>query len=83
MIVTGLKSIIGKPRPDMLARCNPDVANLDQYVVGGYGNAELPGLVLVDQLICQQTDRSVLNDGFRSFPSGHSSSKWHEAESVI
>jgi len=75
MIVTGLKNIIGKPRPDMLARCIPDVANLDQYIVGGYGNNVLRGLVLVDRNICTQTNLSQLKDGFRSFPSGHSSSK--------
>lgn len=75
MIVTGLKNLIGKPRPDMLARCIPNVANLDQYIVGGYGNNVLRGLVLVNQGICTQTNLSTLNDGFRSFPSGHSSSK--------
>jgi membrane-associated phospholipid phosphatase len=78
MIITGLKSIIGKPRPDMLSRCNPDIANLEQHIVGGYGNAELPGLVLVSQTICQQPSKSLLDDGFRSFPSGHSSSKYCE-----
>jgi len=75
MIVTGLKNAIGKPRPDMLSRCIPDIANLDQYIVGGYGNNVLRGLVLVNRDICTQTDLSVLRDGFKSFPSGHASSK--------
>jgi len=77
MIVTGLKNLIGKPRPDMLARCVPDVANLEQYIVGGYGNSDLRGLVLVNQSICTQPNIGYLNDGFRSFPSGHSSSMSH------
>jgi len=32
--------------------------------------------VLVDISICTQTDMSYLDDGFRSFPSGHASNSW-------
>lgn len=54
-----LKDAIGRPRPDLLARCDPDLAApRDQYSTVA---------------ICTQRDAHMLNDGFRSFPSGHSS----------
>lgn len=74
-----VKNLIGKPRPDMLARCIPDLTNISQHAVGGFGDAlgdfGNAGWMLVDQKICTQTNQSHLKDGFRSFPSGHSSSK--------
>lgn len=75
LITQGLKNVIGKPRPDMLARCIPDVDNITAYAVGGYGQPISNRWVLVDQTICQQGDQAVLYDGFRSFPSGHAASK--------
>ncbi|CAK7275003.1 hypothetical protein SEPCBS119000_006461 [Sporothrix epigloea] len=72
-IINGLKNICGKPRPDLLARCQPDTQNVAYYVVGGIANSTSNGQ-LVDPAICTNTDTSVLNDGFRSYPSGHSSS---------
>ncbi|MCJ1382623.1 hypothetical protein MMC17_005736 [Xylographa soralifera] len=75
MITDGMKNLFGKPRPDLLARCNPDMANLQKYVVGGFGTATSGGL-LVSWQICRQTNLSILNDGFASFPSGHSSFSW-------
>jgi membrane-associated phospholipid phosphatase len=65
LITDGMKNLFGKPRPDLLSRCNPDLANVPRYAVEGFN--------LVTAAICQQTDLSLLNDGFRSFPSGHSS----------
>ncbi|KJR82634.1 PAP2 domain protein [Sporothrix schenckii 1099-18] len=72
-IINGLKNICGKPRPDMLARCQPDILNVAQYVVGGIANITSNGQ-LVSADICTNKDASVLNDGFRSYLSGHSSS---------
>ncbi|OAA61141.1 pap2 domain containing protein [Niveomyces insectorum RCEF 264] len=72
-IINGLKNICGKPRPDMLARCQPDIQNVARYVVGGIANTTSNGQ-LVSAAICTNTDASLLNDGFRSYPSGHSSS---------
>ena len=69
----GMKNMFGKPRPDLLSRCQPDVENAAKYVVGGV-SAELPLFQLYSADICQQTDRHKLDDGFRSYPSGHSSS---------
>ena len=50
----------------MLSRCNPDLANVSKYALGEVG-------ILVTAAICRNTDKSIMNDGFRSFPSGHSS----------
>ena len=73
MLTDGMKGLFGKPRPDLLARCVPDVANLQKYIVGGFGSLVPDGQQLVSWQICQQTDMSILNDGFAAFPSGHSS----------
>ena len=72
-IINGLKNLCGKPRPDLLARCQPDLQNVAQYVVGGIANITSNGQ-LVSAAICTNADTSLLNDGFRSYPSGHSSS---------
>ncbi|KAK9794469.1 putative PAP2 superfamily-domain-containing protein [Seiridium cardinale] len=71
-ITSGMKNLFGKPRPDLLSRCEPDYANEAAHYVlagqaGGFGK-------LVYATICQSTDKSKLDDGFRSYPSGHSSS---------
>lgn len=68
-----VKNLVGKPRPDFLARCNPDSANQSEYALEHYDPA---GLVLVDWQICQSKNGSGVGisefkDGFRSFPSGH------------
>lgn len=34
-ITNGMKNMFGKPRPDLLARCRPDIENMDRYIVGG------------------------------------------------
>ncbi|MCJ1419348.1 hypothetical protein MMC32_005702 [Xylographa parallela] len=62
-VITGaLKNATGKPRPDLIARCLPRL-----------GSADLPVFGLSNSTICTQTDNAILKDGFRSFPSGHSS----------
>lgn len=77
LLTTGMKNIFGKPRPDMLARCQPDGAAVTDYAVGGFAsNGISPGWILVNQTICRQPDKALLDDGFRSFPSGHSSTSW-------
>ncbi|KAL8719805.1 MAG: hypothetical protein Q9225_003240 [Loekoesia sp. 1 TL-2023] len=53
------KNAIGRPRPDLLARCKP--------VKGTQSHK----LVTIE--VCTEKDYHTLHDGWRSFPSGHSS----------
>ncbi|KAK0210616.1 phosphatidic acid phosphatase type 2/haloperoxidase [Desarmillaria ectypa] len=55
------KITVGRPRPDIVDRCQPLAGAVD------------PVFGLSNYTICQQQDNSILRDGFRSFPSGHSS----------
>lgn len=56
-----LKNAVGRPRPDLISRCipRPDAKQSSDH--------------LVSWEICTQTNSHKLHDGFRSFPSGHSS----------
>lgn len=65
-VVTGaLKNATGKPRPDLIDRCQPRAGSADPLPFG-----------LSNSSICTQTNNAILKDGFRSFPSGHSSCEW-------
>lgn len=72
LITDGMKNLFGKPRPDLLSRCKPDLANIANYAVGGFSDTQ-EGFLLVTAAICTNTDKSIMDDAFRSFPSGHSS----------
>jgi diacylglycerol diphosphate phosphatase/phosphatidate phosphatase len=66
-VITGsLKNLIGKPRPDIIARCKPDQAKVDALAV----------FTLATKALCTEKDEHIMQDGFRSFPSGHSSSSF-------
>lgn len=54
-----IKNAVGRPRPDLLARCLPQ--------------PDTPRDVLVTIDVCTETRHHRLHDGWRSFPSGHSS----------
>lgn len=54
-----LKDTIGRPRPDLISRCNPDPAT--------------PRNQMVSVEVCTETSHHKLHDGWRSYPSGHSS----------
>nr|WID94085.1 diacylglycerol pyrophosphate phosphatase 1 [Trichoderma margaretense] len=54
-----VKNAVGRPRPDLLARCQP--------------SADTKPNVLVTLDVCTAPDGHTLQDGWRSFPSGHSS----------
>lgn len=77
MITQGMKLIFGKPRPDLLSRCQPDLTRIQETLVNPVvADVVNMNWVLVTSEICQNPDRSrggELMDGFKSFPSGHSS----------
>lgn len=53
-----IKNVVGRPRPDFLARCQPDPS--------------IKPNTLVSIEACTAPDGHTLQDGWRSFPSGHS-----------
>ncbi|KAG1816403.1 phosphatidic acid phosphatase type 2/haloperoxidase [Suillus subaureus] len=59
-----IKVTVGRPRPDLISRCQPAMGSADPLL----------GLSTAD--ICTQTVSKILEDGWRSFPSGHSSSSF-------
>lgn len=66
IVVSLLKLTVGAKRPDLLARCAPEL--------------ELPPLgTLLDVSVCMNPDFSTINDGFKSFPSGHASTSFASA----
>ncbi|MCJ1309804.1 hypothetical protein MMC25_003465 [Agyrium rufum] len=54
-----IKNSVGRPRPDLIARCKPEKGT--------------PEHSLVTWEVCTETRHHRLHDGWRSFPSGHSS----------
>jgi len=54
-----VKNTVGRPRPDLIARCKPAPGT--------------PETTLLYFDVCTETDHHTLQDGWRSFPSGHSS----------
>lgn len=54
-----IKNAVGRPRPDLISRCKPALGT--------------PKDELVTISVCTETDHHTLHDGWRSFPSGHSS----------
>lgn len=72
LVVTGcltefLKNLVGRPRPDLLERCKPDLKSWTSQP-SQYNTS------LVDYTICTTPfNARILQDGFKSFPSGHSS----------
>lgn len=73
MSTQGLKDLVGKPRPDLLARCNPDLSKIAQYAISGLGEQVQGAPIMLSWKICQDQSDLVRVDGFSSFPSGHSS----------
>lgn len=77
MVTQGMKLLFGKPRPDLLSRCQPDLGRLQETVVNNVAvnvGAEFNrAWVLVTDAICTNPDQDIMKDGFKSFPSGHAS----------
>lgn len=76
MITQGMKLLFGKPRPDLLSRCRPDLDRIARATVNPIGNNFDSLWVLVTSDVCTNTDDDILQDGFKSFPSGHASCKF-------
>lgn len=79
MITQGLKDLAGKPRPHLLAVCDPDTSPeaINRYRVGGLGlSLDSATPIVVDWHICRTSDHSTLVDAFASWPSGHASFSW-------
>lgn len=68
VITAILKNAIGKPRPDIIERCNIPSVIAAQFL-------ESANFTLATHSVCDQQDHAKLKDGFRSFPSGHASGK--------
>ncbi|PVU93997.1 hypothetical protein BB559_003108 [Furculomyces boomerangus] len=76
-----IKKVAGRPRPDFISRCKPDT------------NITPNSLKLYDKSICTQTNQEILAQGFKSFPSGHSSTTfvsvsrstdyWHHWQDIL
>ncbi|KAJ5175125.1 uncharacterized protein N7482_001002 [Penicillium canariense] len=64
VITQVLKNACGKPRPDLIDRCQPRAGSHDLTPYG-----------LSNSTICTG-DAAIIKDGFRSWPSGHSSSSF-------
>lgn len=78
LFTEGLKSLAGKPRPDLLARCDLDPAVVQQYALGGEGTQLPLWNLLISITACRQPDYKKLKDGFTSFPSGHASCRYFQ-----
>ncbi|CAI9633721.1 acid phosphatase vanadium-dependent haloperoxidase [Alternaria burnsii] len=76
LITQGMKNLFGKPRPDLLSRCRPDLTRIGATTISPLGEFYQPQWVLVTAEICTQPDSDILKDGFKSFPSGHASFSW-------
>ncbi|KAL3452358.1 phosphatidic acid phosphatase type 2/haloperoxidase [Aspergillus insuetus] len=59
LITDIIKNAVGRPRPDLISRCIPRKGT--------------PESTLVQWTVCTQTNAHILQEGWRSFPSGHSS----------
>ncbi|TKY89481.1 hypothetical protein EX895_002012 [Sporisorium graminicola] len=65
-VTTILKVCVGRPRPDVIDRCQPRTGSANAVPYG-----------LVTDIICTVgVNSKTLRDGFRSFPSGHASTSF-------
>lgn len=61
LVTVILKNICGLPRPDFLARCQPDILLVPS----------IQPFQLLDVSICANPNFGLIQEGLRSFPSGH------------
>jgi membrane-associated phospholipid phosphatase len=75
-VTQGMKNSVGKPRPNLIARCRPDLTDVGAHTITSLGASMSESWVYVDSGICTTENRGKLEDAYRSFPSGHSSFAW-------
>ena len=83
VIVTGVKNLAGKPRPNFLSTCDPDLTNIEKFTSGAFDAGFNRLWAMVDVEVCQQTAKGAVRDGFRSFPSGFATSKLFPFELTV
>lgn len=81
-IANGAKEVRGKLRPNFLARCDPDLTQQMKFAVGRIGDQFEEGITIYDWRICKNRG-SLLDEGYRSFPSGHSSREFNRGFCVV
>jgi len=70
-----IKISVGRFRPDFLSRCQVDITKVESI----YKTYNISNLIdygprnLYDTSICTNPNKSIINEGRKSFPSGHSS----------
>lgn len=76
LITDGMKNLVGKPRPDLISRCEPDperIASGNYTIANGlFGAAVCTSWTGISD---SGIAKDELLDGFRSWVSGHSSRK--------
>ena len=82
LFTNALKLLVGRPRPDLLSRCDPNLSEISSHVLGGIRDQISEG-TLVSWTICLQTNHGILKDAFQSFPSGHASCKWRTPDEDV
>ena len=78
-ITNGLKVATGKPRPHLLAVCDPDLSPeaIARWRVGGLGTSlDSATPIIVTWRICKNTNKGEMENAFSSWPSGHASTSW-------
>ncbi|KAJ5151558.1 hypothetical protein N7492_009853 [Penicillium capsulatum] len=68
MSTQGLKDLVGRPRPDLLSRCNPDLSTVSAHALSGLGGHLRDAPTLVSWKICQDQSSRVFSIGFPYLP---------------
>ncbi|KAF1817348.1 hypothetical protein P152DRAFT_510600 [Eremomyces bilateralis CBS 781.70] len=75
VLVQAIQTRIGKPRPNMIARCHPELSRIKEYTVSTVTTGLFQDKIYVSPGICQFQDVE-LRDAFRSFPSRYATLSW-------
>lgn len=73
LVTTVIKNSVGRPRPDLLDRCQPTFPSKSSSLSSGQvtGPDGLRNGLVTDTICTAPLGSHILTDGFRSFPSGH------------